>query len=184
MINYNLVYDLQTKTEENTIQHFFISHGTSDIVKAIQYRRTGTYDDKAVFNLGFGNYDMESDTIFDEDNSNNGDHYHVFNTVLSTIPDFFTRHPDKMLMVMGSDNHPDFPGMCRPGCTKNCPPDTCRNFRRRIRTYQGYVEKYWSELQEEYEFRGGSLTKERTVEITDYVQGSSYDTVLVFRRKS
>jgi hypothetical protein len=184
MINYDLVYELQTETEEDIIQHFFVSQGNADIVKAIQYRRTGTYENKTVFNLGFGNYDVESDMIFDEDNSNNGDHYHVFNTVLSTIPHFFTRYPDDMIMIMGSDNHPDFPATCRPGCTKNCPPGTCRNFRRRIRTYQGYVEKYWRELQEEYEFRGGSLTEEGTVEIANYVIGISYDAVLVFKRKS
>jgi hypothetical protein len=35
--------------------------------------------------LGFGDYDLENDKIVDDINTNNGDAFKVFNTVLGTI---------------------------------------------------------------------------------------------------
>lgn len=142
MINYGLVYELQTQATENTISHYFISQGTTDIIKAIQDNELGEYNDRAVFNLGFGNYDPVIDTITDDDNSNNGEAYQVFNTVLSTIPLFFEKYPDACSLVMGSDSRPEYPARCRPLCKKNCPGGTCRNFRRRIKLYCEYVNKH------------------------------------------
>jgi hypothetical protein len=148
MIDYKLVYELDTQAVSDT-----------------------------VFNLGFGNYDPATDKIIDEDNSNNGDHYHVFNTVLSTIPHFFGLCPQAFLVVMGSDNKPDFPETCRPGCTKKCLPGKCKNFQRRIRAYQGYVEKNWVLLNNEYDFKGGLLNAAEQVEVQDYQLGHPYDAV-------
>ena len=68
---------------------------------------------KQVFNLGFGDYDITTDTLDDKINSNNGDHYRVFNTVLSTIPTFFDAYKGAILMVNGSDGTQKFVEFCK-----------------------------------------------------------------------
>jgi hypothetical protein len=184
MIDYNLTYDLNTQIVGGIIQHFFVSQGKSDIVKAIQYQRLGEYNGNLIFNLGFGDYNAKTKEITDDHNSNNGDHYRLFNTILSTIPHFFNYSPHSYLIVMGSDNKPGFPDICRIDCSKRCPPTICKNFRRRIRTYQGYVEKNWQLLNKEYGFEGGLLNKDGQVLMEDYLPGRSYDAVLIFKRKA
>lgn len=184
MISYKLVYELQTQANENTVRHYFVSQGTTDIIKVIQYNKLGEYNGRAVFNLGFGNYDLVTDTINDNDNCNNGDAYQVFNTVLSTIPLFFEKYPDAYLLAMGSDSSPDYPAGCRLQCKKNCPEGTCRNFRRRIKLYQEYVNKHWATLNEVLAFLGGTLNVEGQVETENYVRHRPYDAVLVFKRNT
>ena len=56
-----------------------------------------------VYNLGFGDYDLDTDSISDDLTTNNGDPYKVFHTVLHTIPQFFETYSDAMMMVLGSD---------------------------------------------------------------------------------
>ncbi len=63
---------------------------------------------KRIFNLGFGDYDINEDKIDDSANTGNGDVYKVLNTVLTTIPKFFDTFHDAMLMVQGSDSKTEF----------------------------------------------------------------------------
>jgi hypothetical protein len=58
---------------------------------------------RRVYNLGFGDYDLDTDSISDDLTTNNGDPYKVFHTVLHTIPQFFETYSDAMMMVLGSD---------------------------------------------------------------------------------
>ncbi len=104
-----------------------ISKGEQDVVKAIQYSFVQKIIGKNVFNLGFGDYDIERDLILDNVNTNNGDTYKVFNTVLSTIPTFFEKFNLDIIMVQGSDGRPEFIEQCKLGCLKKCILE-CKNY--------------------------------------------------------
>jgi hypothetical protein len=121
------VYEIEEQKSERDIKFFFVSKGREDVIKAIQYSFVQELYGKDVYNLGFGDYDLEADTIIDNANTNNGDVYKVFNTVLSTIPIFFVNRKDDILMVLGSDGRPQFIENCRLTCTKKCDSE-CRNF--------------------------------------------------------
>jgi hypothetical protein len=86
---------------------FFISKGEKDIIKAIQFSFVQELNGRKIYNLGFGDYDLENDKIIDDINTNNGDAYKVLNTALSTIPIFFENFGSEILMVQGSDGSLD-----------------------------------------------------------------------------
>ena len=82
MVNEQLVYELQEDDTRNEMTFFFISKGETDIIKAIQYSFIQDLNGRHLFNLGFGDYDLENDKIRDDIDSNNNYVYKVFNTVL------------------------------------------------------------------------------------------------------
>lgn len=176
------VYEIEEQRSERDIKFFFVSKGREDVIKAIQYSFVQELNGKDVYNLGFGDYDLEVDTIIDNANTNNGDVYKVFNTVLSTIPIFFANQKDGILMVLGSDGRPQFIESCRLTCTKKC-DDECRNFNRRINIYRNYVDKNYTELAIDYQFLGGFVNEFNQTVLEDYICRKKYDVVLLFRRK-
>ncbi len=105
------------ETDENItatgIQHLFFSERGKDILKVIEYSYVQELNGRSVYNLGFGVYDPKTDTVSDDINTNNGDHYRVLNTVLNTIPNFFNIYKNAMLMVQGSDSIPEFIEKCK-----------------------------------------------------------------------
>jgi hypothetical protein len=103
MSSYPYTYSTVTNITEDGMQSFFISEGEFDIIKAVRYAFAFDFKGKPVYNLAFGNYDFRTDTLFDDQTSNNGDAYQVFHTVLDTIPDFFLAYPNAMMMVQGSE---------------------------------------------------------------------------------
>ena len=134
---------------------------------------------KNLFNLGFADYDAQTDRLLDETASNNGDHYRVFNTVLNTIPDFFAHFPAAIMTVQGSDSRPDFIEHCMPTCTRKCPEGECRNAHRRINIYRRYVDRNYDELTMSYTFYGGQIDIENQIVIERYSKGKKYDAVFV-----
>ncbi len=159
------VYNTAKSASDYKLQFFFESDGEVSIVKAIEYSIISFIGGVPVFNLGFGDYDEENDTILDDVNSNNGDVYTVFNTVLNTVPDFFSIYPDSVIMVGGSDSHEDFQTLCKKTCKKKC-GEICKNAKRRIKIYRHFVDKNYKELCEEYIFFGGGIrhdTNERAL---------------------
>ncbi|UMY64542.1 MULTISPECIES: hypothetical protein [unclassified Flavobacterium] len=174
------VYSTQQTEEEIKIQYLFASEGKKTIVKAIEYSPVTTMGGRTVYNLGFGDYDEENKTIVDDVNSNNGDIYVVFNTVLSTVPLFFQINPDAVIIVSGSDSHDDFINECLPSCKKKCSTH-CRNFQRRIKTYRYYVDKNFKDLCQEYIFFGRIKNQENT--FVQYVPDQDYDDILVYKKK-
>lgn len=176
------VYEIEEQKSEGDIKFFFVSKGREDVIKAIHYSFVQELNGKNVYNLGFGDYDLEADTIIDNANTNNGDVYKVFNTVLSTIPIFFENRKDDMLMVLGSDGRPQFIENCRQTCTKKCDAE-CRNFNRRINIYRNYVDKNYTQLDLDYQFVGGFVDEFSQTILEDYICEKKYDVVLVFRRK-
>ncbi len=173
-------YTTLETTEVDRTLYFFESNGSKSIIKAIEYFPIMEMNDRVVFNLGFGDYVDGLGTIVDNVNSNNGDVYIVFNTVLSTVPMFFDKYPEAVLIVSGSDNHDEFVNNCLPVCTKKCKGD-CKNYQRRIKLYRAFVNKHFKELCKEYVFFGRYKSDPGTT--FQYIPNEQYDDILVYKKK-
>jgi hypothetical protein len=182
MANPGFSYYSEQRLSSAGIQHVFVSTGDRDIIKVVEYTYVQPFLQKDLYNLGFGDYDAETDQLLDESTSNNGDQYRVFNTVLNTIPDFFSHFPTAMVAVQGSDSHPDFIARCQSACVRNCGPRPCRNAHRRIRIYRRYIEENHEALTAEYDFHGGFLKNDNQIVIEKFIVGSPYTTVLVSKK--
>lgn len=163
------------------LKFFFISRGEKDIVKAIQYSFVQELYGQNVFNLGFGDYDVECDSIVDNVNSNNGDAYRVLNTVLHSIPIFFKHFTDSVLMVQGSDGRPSFIDICRDTCKKKCIVE-CKNYKRRINIYRAYVDKNYHQLIIDYQFLGGIVNNPQQIILEKYQRYKNYDSVFLTKK--
>lgn len=171
-------YDYKESVQtDQGIKFLFVSKGKTDVVKAVHYMYLS---DRRVYNLGFGDYQIEEDNIDDKVNTANGDVYKVFNSVLYTIGIFFEKFPQSIVMVQGSDSSHDFYDNCKPTCIKKC-IDTCRNQHRRINAYSSFVNKNYDELIKNYDFFGGLKTLEG-VAIESFVRRKRYDAVLVIKK--
>lgn len=180
MNNFENCYEVREERSEKNIKFFFISKGQNDIIKAIQYSFVQILNRKNVYNLGFGDYEIENDLIIDNVNTNNGDAYKVFNTVLRTIPIFFETYTTAILMVQGSDGRPEFIDNCKLTCTKNC-DEECKNFNRRIGVYRRYVNRHYEQLIIDYQFFGGYKNEKEQTIIEEYVPEQQYDSVFLIK---
>jgi len=175
-------YQIQPQDITDTgIKYFFISKGPNDVIKAVEYFYFTDYNDRRVYNLGFGDYVIEKDEIDDRINTDNGDAYYVFNTVLNTVPAFFNSFADAAVIVRGSDSSNEFEEECRKTCKrKNC-EGSCRKRHQRIRTYCSYVSREYYSLTQTYDFFGGFETEDGTV-IERFIKNKSYHSVLLVRK--
>ncbi len=174
------IYDLKMDKSENDLKFFFISKGEQDVIKAIQFSFVQKLNGQNIYNLGFGDYDLENDKIVDDINTNNGDAYKVFNTVLSTIPIFFDNFSNEILMVQGSDGRPEFVENCKLNCKKKC-VDECKKYNRRINIYRGYIDKNYEDLIIDYQFLGGVKDEEQLTILEPYERYKKYDSVFLFQ---
>lgn len=71
------------------------------VKKMVQYSETSV---RGIFNLAFGDFDEEKETINDLRVTNNGDSQKVLATVASTVYAFFERYPDAHVFATGSTN--------------------------------------------------------------------------------
>lgn len=179
-MNSGSIYETIEDKLNDVLQYFFTSTGNKDIIKTIQYAYVKNMNGKRVFNLGFGDYDIENDSFSDDIITNNGDAYRVFKTVLSTIPRFFESYHDAVLMVEGSDGRTNFIDKCWLTCKKKC-KDICKNFNRRIAIYCGYINKNFKRLTKEYIFYGGTDYIDNQHITTDYKVGGKYNAVFVIK---
>lgn len=173
------LYHIEQRPTSRGIMYFFMSAGTEDIIKVVEYSFVQPFDGRDIYNLGFGDYDIGMDRLSDDQVSNNGDHYRVFNTVLSTIPAFFSHYPLATLSVQGSDSKEDYIQQCKTNCNKSCGPQECRNAHRRIRIYRNYVDRHFERLGTDYFFQGGHRNTGNQIFIEPYQVGKAYDSVLV-----
>ena len=183
MNNNDRVYKTRKEGVEHSTEYLFISRGHTDIVKVVQYQYIGKLDSKPIFNLGFGNYDRDTTQIRDDIISNNGDVYVVFNTVLSTIPEFFISNPGAIIMAQGSDSGIEFIENCRQTCNKNCQAN-CKKENRRITIYREYINKNYGALTKEYTFFGSSQFFQNRLSIENYTPGKKYSSILVAKNYS
>jgi hypothetical protein len=174
----------QTYHEETAdeLRFSFKSSGARDIVKMIQYTYAQDFEGKRIFNLGFGDYDFDLNQVDDRANSNNGDGYKVFHTVLSTVPVFFQKFKNEMLMVQGSDGEAAFTEQCRKSCVRKCDL-ICRKANQRITIYRRYVEKNFLALSSEYWFLGAFKDADDSITSEIYITGRQYDMILIFKKK-
>lgn len=187
---HNVAYELKQhkyETEENItekgIKYIFVSKGKKSQIKAIHYSLMEELGGKKIFNLGFGDYNLTNDTIADDVNSNNGDMYTVFNTVLSTVPRFFEIHHNAITLVKGSDSSIEFIGKCRTSCKKKC-TNICRNADRRINIYRGYVDKNFDILKKDYTFYRGIYKSEDQPIMINYEPGRKCESVLFSKKQT
>jgi hypothetical protein len=167
--------------EENA-RYLFISRGHMDAIKIIEFEYVGCFCNETLYNLAFGDYDVETKSINDDVNTNNGDVYTVFNTVLSVVPRFFEIYQSATLMVQGSDSREDFLEKCRLQCRKKC-SEHCRDFERRINVYRGYVNRNFRELCKTYAFWGGIECIDGRIMRELYQPGKKYDIVYVAKKR-
>ena len=142
----------------------------------MEYRYVQDFGEQPLFNFGFGDYDLETDTTSDQAVSNNGDVYTVFHTVLSTVPRFFEVNPNAVMMVQGSDSGTEFSENCKKSCTKKCDKE-CKKINRRISTYRRYVNKNFDDLNKTYTFYGGLKSGDGSIVPEEYNIGKEYDSV-------
>jgi len=182
MSNPNYSYDVEVEQTGAGLQFIFVSEGKNDIVKAIEYSYVQNLMDRQLYNLGFGDYDLETDRVMDEPVSDNGDHYLILNTVLNSIPTFFQHYPQAIMAVQGSDSKPEFIVRCKAECRRRCAEGECKKAHRRINIYRGYVDANLSILQKEYVFYGGRNDIDGQIVIEDYRKGIKYDAILVLKK--
>lgn len=175
--SYHVIQDYQT---EIGIKYYFTSKGNLNIIKAVEYSYSMDFNDKKVYNLAFGDYDVAELEINDAVNTQNGDVYKVFNTVLSTIPMFFESFLGSMMIVKGSDSSADFIEKCKLTCNRKC-IDNCKKSHRRINVYQGFVNKNFDDLKNTFNFYGG-IESDIQITIEDYIINKRYDVVLVTKK--
>ena len=162
-------------------KYIFISTGINVIIKAVEFQCIEPSQEEQLFNLAFGDFDLATGQFNDLVDSNNGDHYAVLNTVLSTIPAFFERNPNATMMVQGSDSKQEYVDICKITCRKKC-GDKCKNTERRISAYRYYVDKNYIALNKKYQFLGGATQFDGTILKEEYVKGKAYDTVFCKKR--
>lgn len=176
-------YEFQQEKSVKELTFFFISDGIAEIIKIVQYSFVQDFDGISVYNLGFGDYDIVNEMIYDNVNTNNGDAYRVFNTVLNTIPVFFTTYPGSILLVQGSDGRPEFTDNCKLACLKNCKSE-CKNFNRRLTVYRGYVNKNFRQLVIDYQFFGGKRDNDEAIIMEPYKIQGKYEAVFLLKKNA
>lgn len=183
MNNSQEVYDIQESInpEEGVIRYYFVSKGRKAIIKVVEYQYVKQFNNKPLFNLGFGDYNPETGNISDEDMSGNEDHYQVFNTVLHTIPQLFTTYVNSALTVKGSDSGPEFIESCKRNCIRKCKNGHCKKADRRINIYRSFVDKYYEILSQEYSFHGGEELSDDS-HSEPYEKGKKYKQVIVEKK--
>jgi hypothetical protein len=92
-------YDIETSVGSKYFE--FVSSGTNgNIVKVVKY--VPFPNQEGLFNLGFGDKNIESGELDDLVVSNNGDTDKVLATVAMTIYEFFEEHPYATVYMKGS----------------------------------------------------------------------------------
>lgn len=175
-------YELIEHKTDDKLKFFFKSTGKSTLIKTIEYAPIGYLDTKRVYNLAFGDYDRKNDQINDSVNTENGDVYKIFNTVLTSVPLFFSFFTDSIIIVQGSDSRPDFADECKLTCRKRC-LDHCKNEHRRINIYRYYVNSNFKDLSTDFAFYGGFNSITDKMNIEKYIPYKKYDAVLVMKNK-
>lgn len=184
MSNIEYRYAVQKLPDPQTLTYLFFSEAQNeneDVLKIIQFAYVQHFNNRPVHNLGFGDYNLYTGEINDGAMTNNGDAHKIFNTVLSSIPLFYTIYPTDIILVQGSDGREDFESNCRPNCVKKC-TDTCYNFNRRMRLYCNYVSRKFDIFKADYQFLGGSKNDQNWFDFEEFVPGKFYDAIMLSQK--
>jgi hypothetical protein len=117
----------EINAEESLMVYRFISEGKKgNIVKIIKYTKTNI---ESIYNLAFGDINIEDGSINDTVITDNGDSEKVLATVVSTVFAFTSKYPKYWVFATGSTNA-------------------------RTRLYRMGISKYISEVEHEFEIYG------------------------------
>lgn len=175
----NPTYELQNlDSNEEHFQYAFVT--PSGNWKIVEHSFVEKRGERRVYNLGFGDFNIETGELVDDEVFNNGDARLILNTVLSTVPLFFKNNPENALIVQGSDSSDEFPEKCQNSCRKKC-EKVCKKQHQRIRIYCNFLDKNFGKLIKEYIFFGLPLSKGSDFE--QYVPYNSYRSVLIYKKK-
>ena len=94
------IYQIRAKRSAEIFE-FISERPKGRIKKRIQYRKI--YKDDMLYNLSFGDINLEKNTIDDKVVSNNEDTKKVLATVAATLFVFMKKHPDAIIYVKGSN---------------------------------------------------------------------------------
>jgi hypothetical protein len=184
MSNINHRYVVAETLDSQSTNYLFFSEGLNgrkDVLKIIQYAYLRNYNNKSIFNLGFGDFNMNTWEINDESMTDNGDVYKIFNTVLSTMPQFFGKYPEAAVLIRGSDGRVEFEAKCKQNCTKRC-TEFCHNFNRRMKLYCNYLSRKYELFEDDYQFVGGVDNNADWFEFSKFKPGKLYDSIIVSRK--
>lgn len=141
------------KSEEFLKNYEFNSDGPKGTIKkVVQFTETATPN---VFNLAFGDYDEETESLNDLSVSNNGDSLKILSTVASTVYAFTERYPNAWIFATGSNKV-------------------------RTRLYRMGITNNLSEIKKDFEIFG--LTKEGSW--TEFVIGEDYEAFLLTKKEN
>lgn len=186
MSNIDHRYAVQEVPDPQMPAFLFFSNGQNEhgvVLKIIQYSYVQHSGNKPVYNLGFGDLDLQTGEVDDEAITGNGDAYRVFNTVLSTIPEFYKKHPGNIILVQGSDGREAFEATCRINCIRSC-GESCHKYNRRMKTYCNYVSRKYFIFQLDYRFLGGIRNTDNWFDFEDFIPGKLYDAIMIFQKKA
>lgn len=176
-------YEATESQDSKGLTYWFVSEGAvkADVYKIIQYSIVREFMGKSVYNLGFGDYEPTDNSISDDRVNGNGDQYRIFNTVLSTVPGFFTKFPTAHILVQGSDNRDEFESQCRQTCDKKC-EGICKKFNRRMSIYSNYVSRKHQVYESDYQFLGGVKNSDGWFDFEKFSLGKIYDSIMVYQK--
>ena len=115
----------QTRTIADNIYSFTSVGKKGIILKVVIF----TEISPNLYNLGFGDYDFENESIDDEVESKNGDMEKILATVIAIVGDFFDLHSKSTIFLTGSTSI-------------------------RTRLYQIAISKYFEEFSDFYQIKG------------------------------
>jgi hypothetical protein len=143
-------YEIETEIDSTYFE--FVSKGSQgNIVKVVKYIKL--FEGQDLYNLGFGDKNIETGELDDRVITNNGDADKVLATVALTLVDFFQEHPNAIVYSKGSSPS-------------------------RTRLYQINVSKYLEEIEKEFDVYG---ELESTVE--RFKKGINYTGFYVVKHK-
>jgi hypothetical protein len=144
----------ESKANKTETKYTFISQGPNgNILKGIEYSKTKVYGFRNVYNLAFGDIDLNSGEIDDLVVTNNQDREKVLATVANTVIIFTKRRPKAHIYIRGST-------------------------RPRTRLYQMAISKYLDELSENFDIKG--QFKEIWL---PFNKTTNFDAFLIIRKK-
>jgi hypothetical protein len=117
------------ETDEDSLSYSFYSKGPKGIIKKVVRFKLVSDQQYDYFNLAFGDWNELEGEIDDIIISNNKDTEKVLSTVAAIIVDFCNRHPETFISVEASTES-------------------------RLRLYQIKINKYWEEIDSNFEIYG------------------------------
>ena len=154
----------KTESTVDNLIYTFESVGEKVIQKMVVYTRIenptdiGLPYDSIVYNLGFGDWNEETNQLDDQITSKNGDTEKVLATVAETANEFWVEYPNASIFFMGSTPNGEMP--------------------RRTRLYQMKINRYFSEINKLVDIEGYEIN-----EWEDFMNDKNYIAFLISHKK-